>query len=194
MNRRAAWCFAFVVATSVSGCQAGRVITNRCERPFIEALGSLDLTVNGATTRRELDGRSVVGPAQPDLVQNAILRNEAPVADTAVTWVISSADAGIRIVVTHRARLAAGQTLTVAGPAGRRDWGANRATAPGTVGVSVDLSGSTSTSTTGTVRVLRVAPLQVELDLTVTPAGGSARRVKGSVNFQGRVEVGPCFS
>ncbi len=183
-----------LLMVSVSGCQAARVITNRCERPYIEALGQLDLAANGSTTRRELDGRSVVGPAQPDLVQNAILRNEAPVADTAVTWIISSADAGIRIAVTHRARLEAGQTLAISGPAGRREWGANRAPASGTAGASVDLSGSTSTSTTGSIRVQRVAPLQVELDLTVTPAGGAVRRVKGTVTFRQRVEVGPCFS
>jgi hypothetical protein len=179
---------ALAVATLCS-CQSARVLTNRCESPFVAGSATLSDERSGTVRRYELAGEGGrVGSPSFDLVQAALLEGSAA-QDTGITWALTS-PAGVRLVVTHRARLQAGEVLTVSGAPGRRDWGLGLPPAPGSAAVALIVPDDQPAELSGTIRVLRVAPLELGVELNV----GTARRVMGTVRFRRASAERPCFS
>lgn len=179
-----------------NACQAARVVTNRCESPYVSGTGTLQVT-EGTTTRQfTLAGEGGrVGSDRFDLVRAALLDGSAP-ADTGIAWALASGD-GARLVVTHRSRLSAGERLTVDGPPGRRDWGVGPAPRPGAALVALILPNTpTGSAVTGTIEVLRVTPLELRLELrsSLSDGGSTQAAISGTVRFRRATEERPCFS
>ncbi len=173
---------------SLPACQTGRVLTNRCESPFVAGSATLSVAAGGATRGYELTGEGGRnGSNRFDIVRPALLGDQLP-ADTGITWALTSPD-GARLVVTHRTRLQRGETLTVGGAPGRRDWGIGPAPAAGSAAAALELPNEQAAQLSGTMRVLSVAPLELELSLA-----NASRTVRGMVRFRRASEERPCFS
>jgi hypothetical protein len=154
--------------------------------------GSAVVTVNANGSSRQLTlagegGRN--GSERFDLIRSALIEGSTT-PDTGITWALASAD-GAQLVVTHRARLSAGDRLTVSGPPGRRDWGVVPPPSAGSSLVALVLPNVAMGTVTGSLEVVRTAPL--ELRLEVRSADGAVM-VSGSVRFQRATEDRPCFS
>ncbi|HYD54236.1 MAG TPA: hypothetical protein VEA99_16490 [Gemmatimonadaceae bacterium] len=172
----------------LGGCQAARVAANRCVIDHVAGEASLDVAAEGSTRSHALAGEGARNgePGRDPLLQSLLGGAAAP--DTGVVWALTSTD-GARLVVSHPAHLSAGTRLEVAGPPGRRDWGAGPALPPGTARAAVEVPGLTPAPVTGTIEVLRTAPVQLRLDLRTGTA-----RVGGTVRFRRATEERPCFS
>ena len=177
------------LAVGTSGCQAARVVTTQCESPYVSGAATLDVTDGGSSRQITLGGEGGrTGSNRFDLVRAALLDGSAA-ADTGITWALATTD-GTHLVVTHRTQLSAGARLTVEGPPGRRDWGIGPAPRSGAALVALVLPGAPAgTATTGTIEVLRTAPVEVRLALQAGQA-----TVAGTARFRRAAEDRPCFS
>ena len=175
----------------VEGCRTARVATNRCYSEFVAGGGTIDVAGSATPASRfELRGEGArVGEPGRDALLHAMLGVGAG-ADTGITWALVSAD-GARLVVTQAGRVIAGQRLALAGAPARRDWGANPMPIRGTASAALELPGRAAVRLGGTAELLRVAPLELRLDLRTD---GSETTVTGTVRFRRATQDRPCFS
>ena len=175
----------------LQACQTARVATNRCYSEYVTATATID--VGGSATppsRLAMQGEGArVGEPGRDALLHALLGIGAG-ADTGITWALVSAE-GARLVMTQPGRVVAGRRLTIAGPPARRDWGANAMPSPGTASVAIELPGRTAARLGGTAELVRVAPLELRLDLRT--AGGETT-ASGPVRFRRATQERPCFA
>jgi hypothetical protein len=175
----------------LQACQTARVATNRCYVEYVTATATIDVA-GSATTPSQIamqgEGARVGEPGREALLY--ALLGVGAAADTGITWALVSAE-GARLVMTQPARVVAGQRLTIAGPPARRDWGANASPATGTGSVAIELPGRSAARLGGTAELLRVAPLELRLELRTE---GGETTVSGPVRFRRATQERPCFS
>jgi len=180
-----------VLLTLVQGCQTARVATNRCYSEYVTATATID--VGGSATPPSRLAMQGEGARVGEPGREALLHAHHPIgagADTGITWAILSAE-GARLVMTQPGRVVAGRRLTIAGPPARRDWGANAMPSPGTGSVAIELPGRAAARLGGTAELVRVAPLELRLDVRTE---GGETTVSGPVRFRRATQERPCFS
>jgi hypothetical protein len=96
------------------------------------------------------------------------------------------------IAVVHKAALAPGETLHVAGTHEGAGWGMEPQVPPGGAAVGVEAGEFLAQEVTGTIVVLETEPVTLRIDLAARDSAGDSVRVRGDARFAYRREREPC--